>query len=359
MGYFSGLNYSLANEDTSLEYEVLQDGLNHVVGIAGSGARLMPLIAKKPNKISCIDISPHQLYLTELRLTSPRVFDYETYLGFWGYRDPFTPRQRQAAFSMLSLSRDANDFCARLFQDHQWQSILYAGSWEQTFIKLSKLIRMFLPEKAYNIFECRTLEEQQAFFKHEFPQLRWQMCLLTLGNAALFNALLYKGNFVKKNIDESYYQFYRQAFHRIFNRSLARENFFLNLLFFGELKYRDALPFECKPDIFHEVKAGLEITDIAFCPGNAMTLLPNLEPVNFFSFSDVPSYFSGELAKTYIQGLKHSLEIGALLVIRHYLHLTTSADRRGFIDLTGNYTDAIDREGFQVYHPEILQRVAP
>ncbi|NBW81737.1 DUF3419 family protein, partial [bacterium] len=71
--YFNTLNYSLANEDTALELGILPEQRRHVLSVAGSGARVLPLFAKSPQRLTCVDLSQEQLFLTELRIESARV----------------------------------------------------------------------------------------------------------------------------------------------------------------------------------------------------------------------------------------------------------------------------------------------
>ena len=40
--YFERLNYALGDEDTALEFAILPPRARHVVGVAGSGGRLLP-----------------------------------------------------------------------------------------------------------------------------------------------------------------------------------------------------------------------------------------------------------------------------------------------------------------------------
>ena len=48
--YFNQLNYTLGNEDTSLELAILPERVGHVFSVAGSGGRVVPLLAKFPRK---------------------------------------------------------------------------------------------------------------------------------------------------------------------------------------------------------------------------------------------------------------------------------------------------------------------
>src|SRR5690348_8215276 len=83
--YFDSLNYTLGNEDTALEYDLLPPTVSHLYAVAGSGSRVLPLMAKKPKKVTCVDTSRNQLYLTELRIVSLKTLTYAEFLGFWGY----------------------------------------------------------------------------------------------------------------------------------------------------------------------------------------------------------------------------------------------------------------------------------
>src|SRR3954464_1160170 len=109
--YFNTLNYTLANEDTSLELNVLPKGVPHLMAVAGSGGRVLPLLAKFPKKVSCVDLSKEQLFLTELRLESLRVFSHREFLSFWGYPPcPAEPHERKSLFKRIHLSDPAHEF---------------------------------------------------------------------------------------------------------------------------------------------------------------------------------------------------------------------------------------------------------
>ena len=64
--FFNKLNYTMSNEDTQFEYDLLDYNQGHVLCIAGSGSRVIPLLAKKPKRLSISDYSIEQLALTSL-----------------------------------------------------------------------------------------------------------------------------------------------------------------------------------------------------------------------------------------------------------------------------------------------------
>src|SRR4051794_7586327 len=116
--YFDALNYTLANEDTAVEHAALRDGEDLVVSVAGSGARVLPLLARSPRELVCVDVSPAQLMLTELRVESVRALDHASFLGFWGYprvAGAVTGAQRRALLDEMSLSTASRAFANELF----------------------------------------------------------------------------------------------------------------------------------------------------------------------------------------------------------------------------------------------------
>src|SRR5262245_31938626 len=143
-GRFDGLTYTLANEDPLFEQAVLDPGLDHVVGIAGSGSRLLPLLTRRPRRMTCVDVSQAQLHLTSLRIESVRSLGWEEYLAFWGYppRASAGGQERRELFSRIEgLGAEARGYFAALFEARRWSTILYQGQLERRAGKLSRLLR--------------------------------------------------------------------------------------------------------------------------------------------------------------------------------------------------------------------------
>jgi S-adenosylmethionine-diacylglycerol 3-amino-3-carboxypropyl transferase len=367
--YFKTLNYSLANEDSSLEMGVLPDGSGHAFSIAGSGARVLPLFARKPRHVSIADMAPEQLWISELRIEAVRVLTHREYLAFFGYpqggrRTSSTPTQRRALLKKIEtegqLSHDAKMFAHSLFDNLHWQHPLYAGRWEHTFRRLARMMRRAVGQRGLQIFECKTLDEQRAFFEKEFPKRRFDVALMVLGNARTFNRLLYKGHFPAHNLPVSAQEMYRRAFTHLFTNGLARENYFLQLIMLGKLIHAEGNPVECKPDVFQQIKDGIRGATVHYLRGDANKLAHeaarNLGPIEFFSFSDVPSYFTGELESRYLQQLKPALAEGAAVVVRNYIHIPEWLDIAGYADEAGYYAELIAAEKVQVYDVHVYRK---
>lgn len=360
--YFSSLNYSLANEDTSLEYFLIKEFHSEkILSIAGSGARFIPLLSGTTRHLTYIDVCKEQLLLAELKLSTFRGFTYDEFLKFWTFapchEDVFC-ELRQNLFGRLVLTENCRSYFEEIFKENKWKSLLYEGKWEKTFQTLYKINKMILGKKMTEIFFCKTLEEQVEFYKKEFPIKRWELVIRFLGNKKIFDTLLYKGHFVNKNLPESYFAYYKKAFHHLFTKTLVRESFFLNLCFFGKIVFQEGNTLEGQEFVFNEVKKKLIEENVDLHPlnmdFNEATQKLKGENFDFISLSDVPSYFSGELEKNFLQNLRPTLKNGAIVVIRYYLRIA-AVNEEGYEDLTSQFQTLIDRETVQMYRLKILK----
>lgn len=358
--YFNTLNYTMANEDTRLEVAILEKGLSHVTSVCGSGGRVLPLLACAPKAITLVDLSQEQLYLAELRFATLRDLNYEGFCSFWGYPPrSMEPKERKLCFDelKLSLSPNSRSYLEELFKAVDWQSVLYLGRWERTMAKLARVNRLMTGDRGRKLFETLSVAEQEAFLKNEFPRRAWNAVIGLLGNAAVFNSLIYKGHFPKKNIPESFFEFYRRALERCFAQGLVRENFFLQILFFGRLIFSEGLPAEADPEIFSQAKKHVDRARIHYVQGNIIDVLRQSEKTtDFLSISDVPSYFSGDTEREFLQRIRASLSDESTVVLRHYLHIPENCDRTGYRDITVQFEKEIAAEKVQVYSLEILKK---
>lgn len=359
-GYFDEqLNYSLGDEDTSVELAVLAgraEQARHVVAIAGSGGRVLPLLSRAPKRLTCVDISSPQLALTELRLAALRALGRDEYVSFLGYPPaPMAPAERKQRFQQLQLSDGARGILERIFEASGWARIVYLGRFEKTMAQLSKVNRLITGRAGRQIFEATDRAAQEAYLAASFPHTRFRLVVRLLGNAAVLNSLLYKGDFPKKNRPESAYRIYRDIFDRLFTRSLARESYFLQLIFFGELPYAEGNPIECAPEIYEQARRALGTTEVSYVKGDVLDVVRNAgETVDFLSLSDVPTFFKGPLEREFLQALRPSLARGAVVVTRGHLRVVTP-DAAGFESLTTQYQAAIDRELTQLWQIQVYR----
>jgi S-adenosylmethionine-diacylglycerol 3-amino-3-carboxypropyl transferase len=357
--YFNALNYSMGNEDTSFDYYVSNSvKAKNIISVCGSGSRALPLINDSVESLHIVDLAPQQLAIAKLREQIIKTCDYNEFLGFWGYatsQPNMEVKKRKELFLNCDLPKEDRDYLKHTFEKNNWESILYIGGWESTFISFSKIIRLVFGSKnIQKIFSFDDIEKQRDYMQDGFPWRRWNLLVKILGNKAMFNALLYKGNFIQKNIDEGYYEYYSKAFNHLFSHDLTKTSFFLQLCFFGKIEFEEGLLFEAKKENFERVKKNISNVDITYANTNIVEYIKSTENIDLISISDVPSYFKGAEEKNFLQEMKPSLSKKAIIINRNYLRIP-DADRSGYIDRLSRYGEANDNEKMQMYRIEVLE----
>lgn len=349
--YFSGLNYTLGNEDTSVEIEMIKTLVpKKIFSICGSGGRSLPLMHKDAEVLSLSDLSKEQLQLAELRYAAYKTLTHEQFLLFWGYfpyaENNYT-KERKDLFEKLTLTPDTRAFFNTVFTEIEYSSLLYLGKWERTFAVFAKVNRALLGADFDRIMRFDDLEAQKKYYKNEFPMKRWRVLLHILGNKAMFNALLYKGDFITKNSELSHFDYYLQAFERLYTTDLAQKSFFLNLCFYGRIKSLAGVPVEANIESHKRIQESK--TEVEYVKEDFVTYLSKgSKQYDFLSLSDVPSYFQGDLERDFMQKIKPGLLPGAIIVTRYYLR-KSNCNLDGFVDITETYKKSIELEKVQMY----------
>lgn len=355
--YFRGLNYTLGNEDTSVEIALIKSlRPKKIFSICGSGGRSLPLMHEDCEELALSDLSLEQLQLAELRFATYKELSHDDFLLFWGYY-PFSDnnhnKKRREIFTSLKLSDAAYAFFSQVFHETGYDSLLYLGKWERTFALFAKINQVLLAPEHDKIMRFDNLEDQIYYYRHQFPMTRWKGLIHLLGNKAMFNALLYKGDFIKKNSPLSHFDYYFQAFDRLFTKDLAQKSFFLHLCFYGKVRSFSGVPVEAQIDSFNRVKRTLgKVTYLQQDFINALS--KGDRKFDFVSLSDVPSYFSGDPERQFMQYIRAGLNPGAVVVCRYYLR-TAECILDGYDDITDDYREVIELEKVQMYNIKIYR----
>jgi S-adenosylmethionine-diacylglycerol 3-amino-3-carboxypropyl transferase len=227
------------------------------------------------------------------------------------------------------------------------------GKWERTFAVLAKINRFLLGGNFDRIFTFTTIDEQKKFYHESFPHFRWRLVLFLLGNKALFNALLYKGDFIQKNLPLSHFQYYHSAFERLLTTDLASKSFFLHLCFYGKINSELGNPIEAGQEIYKGLVNST--SNIMYSAEDFLThLKTGINRYDFLSLSDVPSYFSGGNEAQFMQMIRPGLNPGAIVVNRYYLRQPV-CDLSGYLEITDDFKELLALEKVQMYVIKIYQ----
>ena len=347
--YFQDLNYTMANEDTNLEYRIAeQENSQSILTVGGSGSRSLPFLALPIKNIRIVDVSADQLKLIEIKLESIRQLDRTECIALWTSEDYV---ERRDLFNKLKLANELKEFFKYHLEHNKQFPPLYWGKWERTFKTFSKITCLLFSQKVRE--ELFQSQDPFKYYEDKIEGVRWEILLKIVGNKAMFNSLLYKGNFIKKNSPLSYFEYYHEAFHRLFKLEIKKSHF-LQLCFHGKVLHDEALPIEFSAELFEKIKHS-KISP-TYEQGSIFDRKEG-QRFDFVSLSDVPSYLSGDIEKNYLQNLKPALEKDALIINRFYLRHPEGSELRDFDLVTLNYADIISRELVQMYEVQILKHV--
>jgi S-adenosylmethionine-diacylglycerol 3-amino-3-carboxypropyl transferase len=358
MPYFSHLNYSLGDEDTGTELALLPERVGNVAVVAGSGARVLPLLSRRPRVLTCVDVNAVQLALTQCRFATLKTMELDDFLGFWGYPPaPWSPSRRHEAYECLPLSAEVRACLDQPFCAQRWGPLIYAGRFEQMLQKLARINRVFTGERGARIFESHDIEDQRRYFEEHFPRRAWGIVVFLLANSAVLNTLLYRGAFPRENIPGSARENYAAIFRRLFRQHLVRQSFFLQVAFLGELRYAEGNPVECEPSVYAAARAALPDVEVRFRHGDIFEESLSHRPLDFVSLSDVPSFLAEGVAEMYLQKLKGCLNPSALVVARGHMRVVRPRST-GFEDLTSDHSWLLAQESTQLWTIQVHRRCA-
>jgi S-adenosylmethionine-diacylglycerol 3-amino-3-carboxypropyl transferase len=348
--YFTGLNYTLGNEDTSVEIGlVAKFKPKSIFSVCGSGGRALPLCGEAFD-LSLSDLSKEQIHLAMLREASYKQLSHQDFLCFWGYF-PYSDNNfsdaRKNLFLKLELASEVRLYFQSIFDQIQYSSLLYLGKWERTFQVLARVTRTLLGRDFDRMLRFDDLDAQKKYYQDKFPRLRWKAVIFLVGNKAFFNALLYKGDFIEKNSSKSHFDYYYNAFDHLFTHDIAQKSFFVHLCFYGKINSLVGVPVEASLETHQRISSSQ--TKIHYLNEDLITHLKSgVKTYDFLSLSDVPSYFKGDLEENFMQDIRPGLNPRAIIVNRYYLR-KAKCNLAGFVDITEDHKDLIDSEKVQMY----------
>lgn len=292
--YFSGLNYSLSNEDSFVERGILNsmthDKIN-VLAVCGAGSRVLPLLTKNVRHITVLDLAAEQLQLFRLRLATLKQFSHQDYLEFWGYQTASRPRLDY----LLSLSLDSQDIKFWTQHHEKWQGgFLFLGRWENYLLRLGQLFRRLFFVNVEPLFMINSQQDRERWYHDHFPQKRLDFFLQVFANPLFFNLFLYKGRFAKS--EESFANFLNRVFRKILIEKDPKKSFFAQMLFLGDLRFSEGWPAEASDAVFQSAQkfeGHIEVVQ-----ADLLTHLSQNLNYDFLSLSDVASYLTDEQIKS-------------------------------------------------------------
>ncbi len=286
--FFESLNYSLGNEDSHIEAQ-LSSNAHSILAIAGSGSRLVPLLSNNPKHMTVLDLSPVQLNFARIRIEAIKSLEFDEFLGFWGYQY-LNPSMRKSLFEKLKLPPPLKQFWSAREDQWLYEGWYGMGRWEQSLKKLGRTFSKWFHFDPEPLFTATSLEEQKLINKSYWPEHRAKLFFKFAANNLILDRLLYKGHLLSPGYEyeKNTSEFLLKTFIRLFNTGIARNNFFLQWIFLGQVKYfENTLP---ETNLYWFTRAKNSHTEINYQLNDALTFTLNSYPFDSYSFSDIVSY---------------------------------------------------------------------
>lgn len=318
--YFHGLNYSLANEDTWVEYRLAPENAVSIFTVCGSGSRAIPLLARNPEELHVVDLSEAQLKLFRLRLGAIKKLSYQDYLFFLGYETKSALSNRPELLNQLELSEEDLAFW-KSFQD-QWkeEGFIYLGKWERHFMMLGKLFQKLTFKSLLPLFATQDMNAQTEIMKKHWSDSLFKIYTKIVMNEWVANKLLYKGSFAgakdKKTMKVSAADHVSGEFSDLFKNTWVKSNYFLQLIFLNKVTFKEAFPAECDEELFHKIKNSK--SKVFYYKENLLELL-KVKAHDFYSLSDTFSYMKDEDVSDFLESLPKDIKPHTKMVIRTFM----------------------------------------
>jgi S-adenosylmethionine-diacylglycerol 3-amino-3-carboxypropyl transferase len=171
---FDSILYANCWEDADVLLSALRPGPgSSVISIASAGDNCFSLLTANPDRVVAVDVSPVQLYLTELKIQAIKALDRTAYMEFAGFLES---KNRAATFSELSgsLSKECRNYwssCPEIIEE----GIIHCGKFERYF----QLFRRDYFEKVHNpsmiveLFRRKSEADQQKWHDEVWNTSDW------------------------------------------------------------------------------------------------------------------------------------------------------------------------------------------
>jgi S-adenosylmethionine-diacylglycerol 3-amino-3-carboxypropyl transferase len=285
---FSGVRYAQCWEDADILLEALAPGPGkRCLSIASAGDNTLALLARAPQRVLAVDLSPAQLACLELRVAAYRALEYPDLLALVGSR----PSDRRLHF--YSACRSHLSLASMAFWDDRHALLELglgsSGKFERYFATFRTRVLPLVHRRSRvrALFATRTQPERLAFYNGQWSNLRWTLLFQVFFSRRVMGAL---------GRDP---EFFRYVEGSVADRILARaryamtelapaENPFLHWIMLGT--HGDALPFALRQENFEPIRRGLDALEWRCCA--LEQVLDGAEKFDCFNLSDIFEYMS-------------------------------------------------------------------
>lgn len=318
MDFYNRLNYSLGNEDWSVEAQALRiTPGNKVLCVTASGDRPLHLLLSDCESVLSIDMNPIQNYLLELKIAALAYLDYEEYLAFLGCTES---SHRLSTFHKIKSHLSSN---AKAYWEHHKKmiakGIIYQGRVEKLTFYGAKFIYFVRRKEINTLLSFDDPNKQREYVSEKWDTKWWRKFFDIFLNPHLMKIILNDPgviSYIDPAIKPGQYIYQRML--KYLHRYPAKKSALIQLVLTGRVLKDAYFPYLTFAG-FTKIRSNVH--KLNFHTGNIIDYIHQAEPHQFdrFSMSDIASYMSQENFEKLLKGIIHCSSASARFCIRKFM----------------------------------------
>lgn len=316
---FRGIVFNMSWEDPEMDRQAFQITPDDaVISITSAGCNPLNLLCQSPKALHCIDSNPAQTALLELKLAGIATLDHETFFNIFAARRPSDVARVYRSRLRPLLSARATDFWDR----NLWMVAkdLYQFGRMGIFCRILRhyLKMLNIDVKAQDrFFECRTLEEQNAWY-HEYiaPRL-WKTSSkwFVYFKPFMYLAGVHPEQFRLVDGRHDMFEFVKERIEYALTKVPIYDNYFLSMAVTGKFRGNRVPPYLLKEN-FATLRNNLDRVQVVNgWLGPYLDTLP-AGSLNKFNLLDIFDWMSAAAFESTLKSALRAAAPGATMIYR-------------------------------------------
>ena len=260
----------------------------HVLCIASAGDMALSLTGAGAASVHGIDISPVQLYLTELKAIAFRYLEYEELLGFLGVQDSGHRNKYYTALS-AHLSEGGKQY----WDAHRKKiekGLIGSGRFENYFTTFRKYFLPLVHSKAIvaALLQEKTDVEQSAFFERKWNTWRWKRLMQFFFSRKVMGKYGRDPEFLK-HVDVPVAEYIRNKSEHHLRSAASCRNYLLHMIFTG--RFGNGLPHYLRKENFAAIRQNIHRLTLSEMDAGEAT---GNRTYDVYCFSNIFEYMSDQ-----------------------------------------------------------------
>ena len=278
-----------------------------VASIASAGDNCFALLAQNPSCVVAVDVSPVQLYLTELKAMAIKHLPLEKTEQFLGFVS-CTSRMETYTKLRLFLSKECQSYWDANIEVIE-QGVIHAGKFEKYLSMFAKKIlpKIHSSKKVERLFETKSEEEQKEFYNKKWNTLRWRILFKIFFSKFLMGRLGRDKSFLNEvNVNVSQFMLDQSA------KAISSDQIFTNYIMrycltgsFGNLR-----PYYLQKENYARIKKNIDKLTLECCYIDQLS--ESYGQFDYFNLSNIFEYMDVKTFEEVKSSLKNKANEGAV-----------------------------------------------